>query len=143
MKKVILSCFVMIICLALCGCEFVKKQTLVCTQSPSGVDIKMNVQFNSNVVDSMSLAYSMDLSEYTDDQLASINDNDFCTILKTAMPDYSLAFKNCHQNISDKQLLVESDLDVDKIADGFLDKVGTPVATKEELETEGYTCIIE
>lgn len=141
-KKIVFLSVLIAILVVLSGCS--KKETkLVCTQSASGVDIEFNVLFKGNTVTDMDFNYDMDLSSYSDIQIEAVGKQDFCSIVKKSMSDFADAFKTCEQNISQKHLKVSSILDVDKASKSILDKTGTPKATKEALEKQGYTCTME
>ena len=141
MKKSLMGIVVIaLVAILVTGCGN-KETKLVCTQEQSGVDITFNVGFKGNTLQTMDFNYNMDLSSYTDTQIEAVKKQDFCSIVKSSMSEYSDAFTNCKQDInSEKKLVVESVLDVDKIAKTELDKMGTPKATKKALEEEGYSC---
>lgn len=127
--------------MALCLTGCVSKNTkLVCTQTSSGVDVTFNVDFKGNLLTAMNFAYDMDLSSYSDLQIESIGKQDFCEIVKPSLGTYKDGFENCQQSITNKKLNVNAHLNVDKMSDSVLDRMGTPKATKEELEKQGYTC---
>lgn len=124
------------------GCSQ-KEAKLVCTQTTSGVDIEFNVGFKGNTIETMDFNYNMDLSSYTDTQISYVEKQDFCATVKSSMSEYKDAFTSCNQEIVDKQLKVNSELDVDKIANNVLEKMTSPKKAKAELEAEGYTCTIK
>lgn len=119
------------------GCGAEKK--LVCTQSVSGVDVTFNITFSGDKLKAMDLAYDMDLSKYSDSQVEAVGKQDFCSLVKTQMSQYSSAFKNCKQDISNKTLNIKADFDVKELADDN-DLSGGPEAAKKGLESAGYTC---
>lgn len=139
-KKMAFLLSVMLLTLILTGCGSKKSTKLVCTQSVNGVDVEFNVLFNGNKISKLDFNYNMDLSAYTDEQIDAVASQDFCSIVKSSMSEYKDAFTDCKQNIADKTLKINSDLDIDKIAKSELDKMTTPSAAKEELEAQGYTC---
>ena len=120
-----------------------KETKLICTQNQNGLDIVFNIGFKGNKVDSMDFDYNMDLSSYNDTQIDAISKQDFCEVVKSYMTEYKEAFTSCNQKIESKELKVSSVLDVDKIAENEKEKMGTPEATKEELEQQGYSCTIK
>lgn len=123
------------------GCG--KETKLVCKQSQSGVDVTFNVGFKGNEVTSMDFKYDMDLSSYSDKQIEAIEEQDFCDIVKSSMSGYEDAFTKCDKKVENKHLLVNSELDVDKVAKDEKDKMGSPKDTKKELEKQGYKCTEE
>ena len=65
----------------------------------SGVDITFNVGFDGNTITTMDFAYDMDLSNFSDEQIALLEKQDFCATVKSAMSTYKDAFTNCEKNI--------------------------------------------
>ena len=126
----------------LVGCGNQQKK-LVCTQTASGVDIEFNVGFKGKVISSMDFNYDMDLSKYSDTQIKAIEKQDFCSAVKNSMSQYKSAFTKCDQKVESKHLKVDSVLDVDKVAKDISEKLTTPEKAKEELEKQGYKCIIK
>lgn len=124
------------------GCS-AREAKLVCTQTASGVDITFNIGFKGSTIKTMDFGYDMDLSKYSDAQISSVEKQDFCNIVKKSMSEYKDAFTDCQQKVVSKHLKVDSVLDVNKIAKNMLDKMGTPEATKKELEKQGYKCTIK
>ena len=120
-----------------------KNTKLVCTQSQSGVDMTFDVNFKGNVVDTMDIKYEMDLSKYTDKQVEAVGKQDFCTKVKSVMGQYKDGFEDCKQSIENKKLTVSSNINVDKIASSTRDKIGSPDATKKEIEQSGFKCTKE
>ena len=143
MKKLILGSILLFGVLLLTGCGSQKEALLRCTATQSGVDVNLNVKFIGKKVDKMDLSYNMDLSGYNDTQINAIGNQDFCTSVKNAMSQYSDAFTNCKQNISNKHLVVTADFDIDKIATSELDKMSSVEDAKTGLESAGYTCTVE
>ena len=143
MKKNILVVSLLSAILLLTGCGSNKEALLRCKATKSGVDVGFNVGFKGSKVVKMDLSYDMDLSQYSDAQIDLVKEQDFCSSVKSSMKEYEEAFVNCKQEVSNKHLLVTSDLDVDKVAKNELQKFATPEDTKKELEKTGYTCTIE
>lgn len=139
MKKVGLIAIFVFSCLLFCGCG--KESVLVCKQKVGGFDITLSSTFKGNTVSAMNLVYLMDVSNYNDTQVNALNSQDYCTLIKSSMAGYENAFDNCNQAIKDKKLLIETEIDVDKISEE--DKKGSPEKTKEDLENQGYSCTIE
>ena len=120
-----------------------KETKIVCKQNTSGVDITFNVGFKGNTVETMDFQYDMDLSSYADNQIEAVGKRNFCELVKSSMPGYKDAFKDCDQKIENKHLVVVSEFDVDKVASDEKDKMGSPEETKNALEKQGYKCTIE
>ena len=143
-EKIIIVGLLSLVLLCTTGCLNSKKEKkLICAITSSGVDITLNVGFEGNMVKTMDFKYDMNLSSYSDAQISAVEKQDFCSIVKKTMSGYENAFTDCNQKVEDKHLLVNSELDVDKVATNVLDKMGSPEKTKEELEKSGYTCEIQ
>ena len=144
MKKNKIIGFIIIctVLLIVTGCK-AKSSKMVCTQTNNGVDITFNIGFKGNIIDSMDFNYDMDLSNFSDEQIALLEKQDFCATVKSAMSTYKDAFTNCEKNIDNKHLKVSAVLSVDKISKSIIDKMATPEKTKTELEKEGYKCTIK
>ena len=164
MKKFFIGALVFVLAIMLTGCSLTKnaksvkntiekriktesKAELDCkqqvTESGLAVDIDFNVDFVNNIIKDIDFTYDMDLSSYNDQQVEAVSNTDLCTVVKDAMPTYKDAFTDCKQRVENKHILIESELDIDKIAKNQLEKMSKPEAAKEELEKEGYTCTIE
>lgn len=142
MKKKFVAVVALFAVVVLTGCT-PKESKLSCTQTTSGVDVGFNVGFKGNTIDTMNLTYDMDLSKYSDTQVDAIAKQDFCTRVKSSMSQFKDAFTNCKQDVSNKKLNVNADLDINKVAKTFLSKRTTPKAAKSSLESVGYKCTIE
>ncbi len=142
MKKGILLSLLLAVVVISTGCAK-KDVKLVCTQTASGVDVTFNVDFSGKVITNMDFAYDMDLSNYSDAQVEAIGKQDFCSRVKSSMSTFKDAFTDCKQEISSKHLNVKAELDVDKVAKSYLNKITKPESAKAELEKVGYTCTIQ
>ena len=142
MKKGILLSLLLAVVVISTGCAK-KDVKLVCTQTASGVDVTFNVDFSGKVITNMDFAYDMDLSSYSDAQVEAIGKQDFCSRVKSSMSTFKDAFTDCKQEISSKHLNVKAELDVDKVAKSYLNKITKPESAKAELEKVGYTCTIQ
>lgn len=142
MKKGILLSLLLAVVVLSTGCAK-KDVKLVCTQTASGVDVTFNVDFSGKVITNMDFAYDMDLSNYSDAQVEAIGKQDFCSRVKSSMSTFKDAFADCKQEISSKHLNVKAELDVDKVAKSYLNKITKPESAKAELEKVGYTCTIQ
>jgi hypothetical protein len=127
--------------LLLTGCG--KESNLHCTATESGVNVGFNVKFMGKRITDMNVTYDMNLSSYNDVQIAAIEKQDFCEIVKTSMSQYKDAFTNCSQNVANKNLHVNADLDINKIAKNELEKFSSVSDAKEGLESVGYTCTVD
>ena len=160
MKKIFIGLMTLVLAVMLTGCSFTEKakeavkkvktpvkaelnckQTV--TQSGIGVAIDFDIEFVDNVIKDIDFSYDMDLTSYNDQQVEAVSKTDLCTVVKDAMSNYKNAFTDCNQKVENKHMIIESELDIDKIAKNQLEKMSKPEAAKEELEKEGYTCTIE
>ncbi len=139
MKKTFLSALLAlgaVLCLTGCGN---KPSTLVCSQTISGVEATLTANFVGKELKSMGFNYNMDLSKYSDTYINAIEKQDFCKSVQNAISQFTLV--DCTQKVEDKKLLVTSGIDITKIDKS--DLVGSPAATKAELEKQGYTCTLK
>ena len=164
MKKILTSFLILFVAVMLTGCSLTKqaektketvqkrvesavKTELDCkqslTESGISIDIDFDVTFLGSLVKDIEFSYDMDLTSYNDAQIEAVSQTDLCTTVKDAMTDYKDAFIDCKQKVEDKHIIIESELDIDKIAKNELQKLQKPSTAKEELEKEGYTCTIE
>ena len=137
MRKVLLFS-ILLIALFITGCS--KKDEVVCTQNVSGVKVDMIMSFKENKIDTMGLKYTMDLNSYSDEQIKQIGAQNLCSSVQTAMGTYGNAFKNCKQNMSNKNLVITADFDIDKLPGA---ENGTRDSKEEAitgLENQGYKC---
>jgi hypothetical protein len=121
--------------------EKLTEQKLYCKANANGVDVAFDITFKANKITEMILTYEMDLSKYTDTQIESLKSTDFCATVKKSLSEYENAFKNCNQDISNKKLLVKSDLDINTMSKKS--DFGTINDAKSGLEKAGYVCTIE
>lgn len=148
MKKILYGVMVLVLGVALTGCSFSKvKSELNCKQSleQSGIkiDIDFNVDFLGNVIEDIDFSYDMDLTKFNDLQIAAVEKTDLCSTVKSAMSQYKEAITGCEQNIKNKHIIVELDMDVNKVAKTPFQKISKPSDAKEELEKGGYTCTLD
>ena len=157
MKKFFIGALVFVLAIMLTGCSLTKnaksvkntiekriktesKAELDCkqqvTESGLAVDIDFNVDFVNNIIKDIDFTYDMDLSSYNDQQVEAVSNTDLCTVVKDAMPTYKDAFTDCKQRVENKHILIESELDIDKIAKNELEKISKPEAAKKDLEEQ-------
>lgn len=144
MKKYlfVISLFCLLI---LTGCGKKDNQRLVCTQKVLTVNVDMIADFKGDNLDYLGLKYTMDLSEYNDEQIKAVSDQDMCASVKASMSASGLgeAFTNCKQGVNNKMLEITADFDLDKmVGDDLSRKTSVEEATKE-LEKQGYTCKVQ
>lgn len=138
--------FVIILLLVVCvvtGCVSFGNKKLVCKQSASGVDVVFNIDFNGNTINKMYFSYDVDMSSRGQSSIDAITKQDFCNIVKNSMKEYSNAFASCNQNVENKHLVVNAELDVDKLVGNAINKKTSPNVAKSELEKQNYTCNFE
>ena len=138
MKKVLSLVLVLgaVFCLAGCGN---KASVLVCSQKVSIVDVSLTTNFTGNTVSSMSMKYVMDLSNYSDTLINTVSSQDYCKTVQNAMSQYTLV--DCKQALEGKSMVITSGIDITKMSKA--DLTGSPSATKEALEQQGYTCTLK
>jgi len=138
MKKGILSTLlvlVTVLCLTGCGS---KPSTLNCTQKVSTVDVQLTANFIGNKINAMSMKYDMDLSKYSDALVNTVASKDYCSTVQKSMSQFTLV--GCNQTVENKHMIVTSGIDISKINSKEL--TGSPAATKQALEKQGYTCTL-
>lgn len=138
MKKVLALALVFgaVFCLTGCGN---KPSTLDCSMKVSIVDVNLTTNFTGNTVSSMSMKYVMDLSNYSDTMINTVSKQDYCQTVQKAMSQYTLV--DCKQAVEGKTMVVTSGIDISKMSKS--DLTGSPSATKEALEQQGYTCTLK
>ena len=138
MKKVLSLVLVIgaVLCLAGCGN---KPSTLDCSMKVSTVDVNLVTNFTGNKVTNMNMKYSMDLSKYSDTMVSAIAKQDYCSTVQKAMSQYTLV--DCKQSVENKIMVVTSGIDISKMSKA--DLTGSPAATKEALEKQGYSCTLK
>ena len=147
MKKIFYGALILCLTFVLTGCDFSfsfnkdKEETVTCKQSQEGVDVYMYVNVKGEHVTGMSFKYEMDLSSYTDEQINLVQQNDFCTIVKSSLSQYANGFADCNYGINDdKVLVVDAKLDVNNI-DGMDEKTNSK-EIKDGFEKQNYICEI-
>jgi uncharacterized lipoprotein YehR (DUF1307 family) len=138
MKKVLSLVLVLGAVFLLAGCGN-KPSTLVCSQKVSIVDVSLTTNFTGNTVSSMSMKYVMDLSKYSDSLISTVSNQDYCKTVQNAMSQYTLV--DCKQALEGKSMVITSGIDITKMSKS--DLTGSPSATKEALEKQGYTCTLK
>ena len=139
MKKGLLLFSTLLAVVLLTGCSG-SVTRLTCSQTVSGVNVKMLADFKSDELTYLGLQYDMDLSAYSDSQINLLKDQDMCSSVKASMAGYTNAFTNCKQNIENKNLKITADFDLDKLTDGLSRKTNIEEA-KVQLEKQGYSCV--
>ena len=138
MKKLYLFGTLLVVALFITGCG--KKDEVVCTQSVSGVKVDMIMSFKDDKLDTMGVNYSMDLSNYSDDQVKQIESQNLCSSVQAAMGTYGTAFTNCKQSLENKKLLVTADFDIEKLPGASNGQRDTKEQAIKGLESQGYKC---
>ena len=87
----------------------------------------------------MSMKYVMDLSKYSDSLISTVSNQDYCKTVQNAMSQYTLV--DCKQALEGKSMVITSGIDITKMSKS--DLTGSPSATKEALEKQGYTCTLK
>lgn len=143
MKKIYCVVIILLVTLVVTGCFAAGRKKLVCKQNANGVDVTFNIDFNGNTIEKMYFSYDVDMTSRDQTAIDLISKQDFCTIVKNSMKEYTTSFANCNQNVDNKHLIVNAELDVDKLAGNAINKKTSPKAAKSELEKQQYTCSFE
>ena len=115
---------------------------LLCTQKVQTVDVNMIADFRGDELTYLGLKYEMDLSEYTDAQIAAIGAQDMCSTVKASMSTYTDAFTNCKQSVANKVLVITADFDLYKLITGDIKREAKIEYVKAGLEKQNYKCTI-
>jgi len=125
----------------LTGCN--SKTILKCNKSAENFERYFNLSFTGNKINALNLQYTINLSEYSDNQIDALNSQDLCNELKTEVEDFKESLTDCNQKLEDNKLNILANFDVDKISSDQLSKMQTPEDAKKDLEKSGYSCKIE
>lgn len=131
--------------LVLTGCGKKEEKRLICTQKVLTVNVDMIADFKEDSLDYLGLKYTMDLSEYNDEQIDAVAKQDMCTSVKASMSASGLgeAFTNCKQGVNNKMLEITADFDLDKMVGDDLSRKTSVEEAIKELEKQGYTCKVQ
>lgn len=144
-SKILLVAVVAAMALVATGCGSKKgnTKTLDCKTQSSGVDVQLLLNYNDSKLDTFKVNYVMDLSQYSDEQISALETQDFCSVVSSAFGEYGMAFTGCKQNISDKKLNVNTDIDYNKLGEATVSELGKIDTAKSGFESAGYTCTIK
>ena len=134
MKKVLSLVLVIgaVFCLAGCG---VKKAVLTCTKKQSNADMTITANFTGNKLTAMNVSYGADYSSYSDTAVKTLENRDFCSLLKSTLSQYTIT--ECKQSLENKILSVKMGIDVSK------ERVfESPESAKTTMEKQGLTCTL-
>lgn len=131
--------------LVLTGCGKKEEKRLICSQKVLTVNVDMIADFKGDNLEALGLKYTMDLSEYNDEQIKAVSDQDMCASVKASMSASGLgeAFTNCKQGVNNKILEITADFDLDKMVGDDLSKETNVEEATKELEKQGYTCKVQ
>ena len=109
------------------------------------INVDMIADFKGDNLEALGLKYTMDLSEYNDEQIKAVSDQDMCASVKASMSASGLgeAFTNCKQGVNNKILEITADFDLDKMVGDDLSKETNVEEATKELEKQGYTCKVQ
>ena len=138
MKKLYLFGGLFIAILMVTGCS--GNDEVVCTQSVSGIKIDMIMNFKNEKLDAMGLRYTLDLTNYSDEQISQIEGQDTCSNVQSSMGTYGNAIRNCKKNLENKKLYVTADFDIDKLPGAENGERDSKEQAIKGLEAQGYKC---
>ena len=125
------------------GCGAGASKVVTCSAKISGVDMTFSIKYSGNKVKDFSLAYDLDLSSYTDSQIATFEKQDLCPSIKSSFSQYSNGFGNCKQSVKDKHLNVTATIETSKLSKADKDGMASPTKAKEYFEKQGLTCTVK
>ena len=138
MKKLYFFSALLIVTLLVTGCGSSKR--IVCSQKVSIVDVDMIIDYENDKLSAMGLKYTMDLGDYTDEQINQVTSQNLCSSVQAAMNAYSDAFTNCKQNMEGKKLVITADFVLEKLP-GYQNGVNEKMEDAiKGLEAQGYKC---
>ena len=138
MKKLYFFSALLIVTLLVTGCGSSKR--IVCSQKVSIVDVDMIIDYENDKLSAMGLKYTMDLSDYNDEQINQVTSQNLCSSVQAAMSTYSDAFTNCKQNMEGKTLVITADFILEKLP-GYQKGVDEKMEDAiKGLEAQGYKC---
>ena len=139
MKKL----WLVILILLLVGCNKNVTKELVCNQKLGEFNFLLSMKFNDNVINDINFECTTDVSKYSKQQIEAIREKDFCSTIKNNMNGFEDSFIDCHHEIKDKELIISSKLDINKITKKSIRRVSNIDEGNKALVKEGYTCIIK
>lgn len=139
MKKVLMVLTIFMGALLMTGC-FGKTQKLNCSREEDNMKIDMNFTFKGDKATGLVLNYKLDLSAYSDIQIEAIEEQDFCSVLKSSLSEYGNAFNNCKQKVENRSLYVTTDIEIDELSEGVRNSMTSIEAAKSSMESASYTC---
>lgn len=126
-----------------CGSNSSATKTLDCSTSSSGVEAQLKLGYEGKKVVDFKVNYYMDLSEYSDVQIEALKGQDFCSVVSAAFGEYRMGFSGCKQDITNKKLTVNSNIDLGKLDSSIVNGLSDINSSKAGFEASGYTCTIK
>ena len=142
-SKILLASLMVAMGLMLTGCGNSSTKTLDCTTSSGGVDAQLKLGYEGKKVNDFKVNYSMDLSQYSDAQVDALKGQDFCSVVASAFGEYGMGFSGCKQDISNKKLTVNTNIDLNKLESSVVNGLSNINDAKTGFELSGYTCTIK
>ncbi len=111
------------------------KNTLECTTNIQGLKSVMIYEVVDNKVANVKMESYIDLSQYTEEQIDTVRNEDFCPQLDSSK------YENCKSSVSGKQYILKADYKLseeEKIENVTINEL------KEKIESdESFTCVIK
>ena len=141
MKKVMMSLIIVAVCFLAAGCG-TKLTKVTCSTTTSGININMNFTYNDSkgmYLEKGSMHATLDLSSYTDAQRDAVRQQDLCSTFINNLGSLKPAFTGCKQEVTGKELILTSDVNLKTAQDKNLFKLKMD---KKDVEKyfDGYTC---
>ena len=142
-SKILLASLMLAMGLMLTGCGSSSDKTLDCNTTSGGVTAQLKLGYKGNKVNDFKVNYSMDLSQYSDAQIDALKSQDFCSVVSSAFGEYGMGFSGCKQDISNKKLSVNTNIDLNKLDSDVVSGLSNIDDAKTGFELSGYTCTIK
>ena len=126
--------------LIISGCG--KNKELICTNKNDIMQMKVTVKYKSKKIDKMYLNYEYDLSSYDEKNINNFDKQNYCELIESSSDIFNGAIKDCTQNIKDKKLNVNAQIDISKLSNDDLSKNSKIEEVKSSFESAGSNCEI-
>lgn len=132
---------ILLFLLFLTGCG--KKQKLECIIDSNELTTEIVFNYNNNKINSIYLKYIYNLEKYDDKNMESFEKQNYCTIVDESSDIFKGAIKKCSQDINNKTLSVDAEININKINSNSFNKDSSINNVKNNFEQSGAFCEIK
>ena len=122
------------------------KKVLSCSKVDSSDDFygisTISLTYDNEDIASITMVLDIDLSAYNDEVVEKFSEMDLCNEMKDSISSFQGATKSCDQKVEDKHIIVNIDIDIDKISESEKATINNIDATKVKFEDDDYKCSI-